>query len=104
VGATAAIDEATNELRIAIDGSPDQTDDTIDLPGDPAIITVAAVDGRFWVGTDRGLVILTRPADGRISIAEHIAIPGGVKSILPLFGDRGVVIITLDGAVGHLGG
>jgi hypothetical protein len=104
VGARAAIVPETNELRIATDEAADSASQPLELAGGPALITVAAVDGRFWIGTSRGLVILTRPRDGTIDVAERIAIPGGVKAILPLYGDRGVVIITIDGAVGHLGG
>ena len=104
VGATASIDPEASELLIAFDGAADADSEAVDLPGDAAILTVAAVKGRFWIGTDRGLVILSRPIDGDVDVDERIAIPGGVKAILPLYGDRGVVIITIDGAVGHLGG
>lgn len=108
VGATAIVDREANELRIALSGTGDAT--TADessakaftLPGSPEVWTVEAVGGRFWVGTERGLAILSRPRDGAIDVARRIEIPGGVRAILPLYGQRGVVIITGEGAAGHI--
>jgi hypothetical protein len=96
VGATALLNGGGRRLTI----STPQGEFLHTEPGEARLYCIAAVDGRFWVGRERGITVLAGGERNPAAVIGRLRLDGPVRFIFPLLKGGGAVWVSEFGGLG----
>ena len=71
-----------------------------DEPDEAKLHCIVAVDGRFWLGHQRGITVLRGRDPDPTAVMGRLRLDGPVRFIFPLLGGGGAVYVSESGGLG----